>query len=153
MESRELAVGYNRPVVEGEELGRRLKALRELRGISQVAFGEMLAAEGFGKHDIGRVERGGMAMQGALRREAARLLRVPEDVFVVDDVDAVLWQNPDTQLNRIEQAIGEILSRLPEQDHEAEILRETTEGARQDALSDANSGASAHTADQSGKAP
>lgn len=105
MESRELVVGYNRPVVEGEELGRRLKALRELRGISQVEFGELLAAEGFGKHDIGRVERGGMSMQGALRREAARLLRVPEDVFVVDDVDDVLWRDEATQLDRIEQRL------------------------------------------------
>lgn len=112
MESRELAVGYNGPVVEGEELGRRLKALRELRGISQVEFGELLAAEGFGKHDIGRVERGGMSMQGALRREAARLLRVPEDVFLADDVDSVLWRDEATQLERVEAKLNLILRYL-----------------------------------------
>lgn len=90
-------------MLDQEELDRRLKAIRELRRLSQTELGKLLAAEGFGKHDLGRVERGQMAMQGALRREVARILRVPEETFLAEDIDTVLFGAPsDDRLARLE---------------------------------------------------
>lgn len=78
-------------MLDPEELDRRLKAIRMLRQISQTEMAVMLEAEGFGKHDLGRIERGQMALTGARRRELARILRVPESYFTAEDLDEVLF--------------------------------------------------------------
>jgi len=77
-------------VVEGKELGRRIKAARLLRDVSQRDLATVLATEGFGKHDLGAIERGTKTLQGAIRRELALRLRVPEQWFTAESIDDVI---------------------------------------------------------------
>lgn len=79
-----------------EELRRRLKALRVLRGVTQVELGRQLKAEGVPEYDLARAEQGKKDMSSNLRRELARILRAPEDYFLAADVDDVLFRDAPT---------------------------------------------------------
>lgn len=94
-----MADGY----VEGAELARRLKAARELRGLSQTDLGELFDADGLNRSDPGQIER----LKVTLRRSHVdgfiRHLRVPERWFTADSVDEIvgLEATPETQLSWI----------------------------------------------------
>lgn len=77
-----------------EELRRRLKALRVLRGVTQVELGRQLKAEGVPEYDLARAEQGKKDMSSNLRRELARILRAPESYFLAPDLDEVLFRSP-----------------------------------------------------------
>lgn len=77
-------------MLEAEELTRRIKAARLLRGIEQTELAEKLTADGLGKHDLGRIERGDMTMQRVHRDAIARHLGVPERWLTDPDVDLIV---------------------------------------------------------------
>lgn len=73
-----------------EEIQRRIKAVRILRGMSQNDLGALLATDGLGKHDVGRIERGALSMQRAHRESICRHLRIPEAWLTDPNLDALL---------------------------------------------------------------
>lgn len=77
-----------------EELKRRIDAARTLRGLRQVDLAELLEADGHGKHDVGRLERGEIPFSAALRRSLAHHLEVPEAWFVDEHVDGIIINAP-----------------------------------------------------------
>lgn len=77
-------------VLDKTELKRRLEAARTLRGLRQVDLAEMLIRDGFGKHDVGRLERGQLDLQRKWIDALCRHLRVPERWLTDPDLDAVL---------------------------------------------------------------
>jgi transcriptional regulator with XRE-family HTH domain len=77
-------------VLDSHELKRRLDAARRLRGMKQTDLAELLVAEGFGKHDVGRLERGELALQRKFIDALCRHLRVPERWFTEPDVDIIV---------------------------------------------------------------
>lgn len=77
-------------MLSGEPLRRRIVAARIIRGLEQAELAELLHADGLGKHDLGRIERGEMVMQAIHRRALAHHLRLPEAWFIEPDFDRVL---------------------------------------------------------------
>lgn len=78
------------PMLEGKELKRRIEAARILRGMSQAKLEELFAADGLGKYDAGRIERGEMTMQRVHRDAFVRHLGVPDYWFSEPDVDRIV---------------------------------------------------------------
>lgn len=83
-------------MLSDEQIQRRIKAVRILRGMSQTTLGELLATDGLGKHDVGRIERGVLTMQRAHRESICRHLRIPEAWLTNPDLDALLGFTPQT---------------------------------------------------------
>jgi transcriptional regulator with XRE-family HTH domain len=77
-------------VLDQEQLKRRLVAARALRDVSQAELAGQLEADGLGKHDLGRIERGDLTMMPAHRRALAHHLRLPERWFTDPDTDSLL---------------------------------------------------------------
>lgn len=147
------------------ELKRRIDAARTLRGLTQEELGQRFADEGFGRHDVGRIERGRMPLMGARRRTLALVLDVPESWFTDDYLDlagTAPW--PRTQIDRLEAKLDRLLAVLgvTEQDSgpivqwladqaaeaDAEALeRELQEGVQQDDMQAGSSGADGDDAD------
>lgn len=98
-----------------EELVRRVVAARELRGLTQLELGQLVADEGLGKHDMPKLERGenGARFTGAHRRVLASVLRVPERWFTDDDdrLFAGLVIDPD-RITALEDALAATQDRL-----------------------------------------
>lgn len=74
-------------MLDPEEIKRRLDAARTLRGLKQTDLAELVHADGLGKHDVGRLERGSIPLTRALRDSLCRHLRVPEAWFTDPDLD------------------------------------------------------------------
>lgn len=70
-----------------DEIKRRLDAARTLRGLKQTELAELVQADGLGKHDVGRLERGAIPLTRALRDALCRHLRVPAGWFTDEDID------------------------------------------------------------------
>lgn len=66
-----------------DEVGRRIRAARELNGLDQTDLAALLVEQGLGKTDAGRLERGDLVMQSVHRSALARALSVPEGWFVL----------------------------------------------------------------------
>jgi transcriptional regulator with XRE-family HTH domain len=64
-----------------------MDAARTLRGLTQAQLSKLFVAEGFGRYDIGRIERGVLALTRARRRALVDLLRVPDSWFTDEDLD------------------------------------------------------------------
>jgi transcriptional regulator with XRE-family HTH domain len=64
-----------------DELKRRLDAARTLRGLKQTDLAGQFVEWGFGKEDIGRIERGNLTLTRARRVALAEILQVPEAWF------------------------------------------------------------------------
>jgi len=132
------------PVLSPEEVTRRLKAARELRGIEQQELDARLHELGegeFGKNDAGRIERGQLAIGPNRRRALSEILGVPdlwwtaEELFGEEGVG--LSDEVRAQLTRIESALRLLLDRAgirPDADVVAEL-----EGALAEAQSDQRS--------------
>ncbi len=71
-----------------------MEAARILRGIDQRQLGELFAADGLGKSDPGRIERGQIPLDNARLAAACRHLRVPESWFTAESVDDVVGLTP-----------------------------------------------------------
>lgn len=98
-------------VLSRTELAHRLKAARELRGISQDKLAKQLEREGLGKHDLGKLERADdkMAFTAVRRYALATALRVPESWFIEENLDLVVgYQSPERSAERVEERLGEI---------------------------------------------
>lgn len=74
---------------------RRIEAARVLRGYTQRQLAELLHADGLGKHDLGRIERGEMQMRRIHRDALVRHLRLPERWFTAPTVDALVGYDAD----------------------------------------------------------
>lgn len=81
-----------------DELVRRLKAARELRGIDQNTLGLLFKEDGLGKMDPGRIERGEMKMQRAHRDAFCRHLGLPERWLTEPDIDVIVGLRPPARL-------------------------------------------------------
>lgn len=101
-------------MLSDDELRRRLIAARTLRGLTQTDLGELLKQDGLGKHDPGRIERGGLTMQRAHREAFAHHLGVPTTWFTEPDVDVIVGLAPRPEISPgtlrgiLEQALAEI---------------------------------------------
>lgn len=87
-----------------EELSRRITAARELRGISQLELGSLLAAEGLGKHDLAKIERRDDRAPPftPLRRYAlAKVLGVSERWFAEEQDASDLMELPTVDRNAV----------------------------------------------------
>ena len=97
-----------------EEISRRIKAARELRGIEQTELSEQLAADGLGKSEAGRIERGDLPLTRVRREALMRRLGVPERWFTSDSVDEIVGLDGDDHISAVDRlaAIDEKLERL-----------------------------------------
>lgn len=79
-------------MLDPAELSRRIKAARELRGLSQVQLGDLFDGDRLNKSDPGRIER--MDPEVSVRRPHldafARHLRVPPRWFTAETVDEIV---------------------------------------------------------------
>lgn len=99
-------------MLEPDELKRRIEAARVLRGLTQAQLAELLVQDGLGKHDLGRIERGSMAMQRIHRDAIARHLRVPERWLTEPEVDVIVGLRPDVATQT--DALGLLERALPD---------------------------------------
>lgn len=126
-------------MLDQETLKRRIHAARLLRGLDQEQLNALFEADGLGKTDAGRIERGTLTMQRAHREAFVRNLQVPEDWFLSENVDELVGWVPlpralehssmviDETNDRIEiypVLISDSKSETPERDMEraAEVL-------------------------------
>lgn len=75
-----------------DEVARRIKAARRLRGLSQVELGKRVHGDGLGESDVGRIERMDpkLPFSKALRLSICEHLRVPERWLLAEDVDEIV---------------------------------------------------------------
>jgi transcriptional regulator with XRE-family HTH domain len=93
--------------LEPEELKNRVAGARTLRGMSQAQLGALVAGDGHGKHDVGRLERGELILTRSLRRSLAEHLSVPEAWFVDETIEIPGSADDEAgQLDRIEDAVN-----------------------------------------------
>ena len=129
----------DRSVLDPDEISRRIKAARELRGVSQDELGELLESDGLGVKDVGRIERGTMPMSRVQREAISRHLRLPERWLVSEDLDEVV--GVELTPNEIREKLDELENQLrlvrSEQAADAaealkqiEALRQTIQGSR-----------------------
>lgn len=104
----------DRSVLDPDEISRRIKAARELRGVSQDQLGEMLEADGLGVKDVGRIERGTMMMSRAQRESITRHLRLPERWLLSESVDEIVGVDLDA---------GQLRERLAELEEQVRLTR------------------------------
>src|SRR3954463_16295734 len=72
-------------------LKRRIHAARLLRDMEQVELDQLFHQDGLGKGEAGRTERGDLPMTRVRREAFARHLRVPEDWFLEEDADVLVF--------------------------------------------------------------
>lgn len=100
--------GAMRRVLDRKTQAQRIASARELRGMKRAQLAKLFVAEGFGQHDIARLERADPKLTLTRPRweTLARLLRVPEQWFTVEDAE--LFDLPDRQMDRIERRLEKI---------------------------------------------
>jgi transcriptional regulator with XRE-family HTH domain len=121
-------------VLPQEELKRRIAALRKLRGMSQVELGALVEEEGWGKLDVGRIERGDVPMTPGRLDAIARHLGVAREWLTEPDLD-VLLGHPGAPSQEAIERIDSTLRQLMR--NSGEKLQATSE--RVDAIYDLNS--------------
>lgn len=104
-------IGQVRGVLPTDELKRRVEAARILRGLTQNQLADLVHADGLGRHDVGRLERGDIPLTRVLRDALCRHLGVTEEWFTEPDVDVLLRgigeDDVNERLDRIERAVTE----------------------------------------------
>lgn len=76
--------------MDAQTVTQRIRAARTLRGLEQAGLDALFAADGLGKQEASRLERGELPLTAARRHALVRHLRVPEEWFTEDDVDQVV---------------------------------------------------------------
>lgn len=105
-------------MLDTDEINRRMVAARTLRELSQTDLDALGAADGLGKQELSRVERGELPMTRVRREVATRLLRVPANWFTADDVDDILRSEAATLYlsasheSALVEAIGQLSERF-----------------------------------------
>lgn len=77
-----------------DELNRRIVAARLLRGVSQEDLAARFEADGLGRYDVGRIERGEKPLDVVRLEALCRHLRVPAYWFTSSDVDELVGIKP-----------------------------------------------------------
>lgn len=72
--------------MDSEDVKRRIEAGRILRGIDQVAMDRLGHAEGLGKQELGRLERGKLPFTRVHRDVLCRVLRLPAWWFTAETI-------------------------------------------------------------------
>jgi hypothetical protein len=87
-----VASGYqvDPKAMDAEDVKRRIEAARMLRGIEQQQLDRLGHAEGLGKQELSRTERGELPLTRVRRDVLLRLLRLPDRWLVSDDIDEVV---------------------------------------------------------------
>jgi len=89
--------------IDPAQIAARIKAARELRGMSQDELGELFDHDGLNKTDPGRIER--MDARVPFRRAhldaLCRHLRVPERWFTAADVDEIVGYGTPAQSDQL----------------------------------------------------
>lgn len=112
-------------VLSGEPLRRRIVAARTLRGIDQEELGRLFEADGLGKLDPGRIERGTLTMQRVHLDAFVRHLGVPETWFVEMSTDLIVGLDLDPEsirdvLDQVDGKLETILELLSDAPLDAE---------------------------------
>jgi transcriptional regulator with XRE-family HTH domain len=100
-------------VLEAAEIRRRLRAARELRGMSRQQLAALVKEEGFGLEDVARVERGELVLLAGLRRSLAIHLGLPEAWFTEPDVGRLFASDPAAsgdRLTRLEEKLDQLMA-------------------------------------------
>lgn len=79
--------GIDLVVVDQQMLKQRIDAARALRGVTQAQLNKLFEADGLGKHDVGRLERGELPLRRIHLDALIRHLRVPEWWFTQDEIE------------------------------------------------------------------
>jgi transcriptional regulator with XRE-family HTH domain len=104
-------------VLNEDQVRRRLRAARELTGMSREELGDLLAEDGFGRHDVAALERekGESAkartvpLTPARRASLARHLGVPEAWFTEPDHQRLFVSDEDSATReRVEELAGQL---------------------------------------------
>jgi transcriptional regulator with XRE-family HTH domain len=77
-------------VLSEEEAKRRIAAARLLRGLTQEELDALGAADGLGRQELSRTERGELPVTRVRREVLARLLRFPGEWFLQDSIDDLI---------------------------------------------------------------
>ena len=111
------------------ELERRVRSARDLAGIDQLELGDLMKADGHGKHDVGKWERcdpTAPPMTKAKARSLASHTGVPVEWFFEPDLSQVFQSPPPVsleqdvaRLHREVREMGEILGQVPAAQGEA----------------------------------
>lgn len=97
-----------------DEIARRIRAARELRGKSQAALAALMVDDGLNKHDLGKIEREKMQMRRAHQDSIQRHLEIPERWLTAESVDEIVNAAPfevstDGRLDQIEEQLGQLI--------------------------------------------
>jgi transcriptional regulator with XRE-family HTH domain len=77
-------------VLSEDEAKRRIAAARILRGFTQEELDAMGAADGLGRQELSRTERGELPVTRVRREVFARLLNLPVEWFLQDTIDDLI---------------------------------------------------------------
>jgi transcriptional regulator with XRE-family HTH domain len=77
-------------VLSEDEAKRRIAAARILRGFTQEELDAMGAADGLGRQELSRTERGELPVTRVRREVFARLLNLPVEWFLEDSIDDLI---------------------------------------------------------------
>lgn len=108
-------------MLDPDELARRIVTARTLRAMSQRDVGLAMRDEGFGLHDIAKLERQDPKAPplNRVRREAlSRVLRVPERWFTAEDAEIFEGQDSAApawaieMFDKLDERVDDIIERL-----------------------------------------
>lgn len=91
-------------MLSDDEAKRRIEAARILRGLTQDELDKLGAADGLGKQELSRTERGELDLTRVRKEVFARLLKLPVEWFEDESIDPLIrWPAqglPDAQIRR-----------------------------------------------------
>jgi hypothetical protein len=102
--------------LEQEELRRRLRAARELRGVKTIKeLAELCAPNArLGERTLRKLESGESVLTPPILRELAATLDLPYAWFTVPDLGAAVGGQPfEDRLSALEAALGEVWNAMP----------------------------------------
>lgn len=95
-------------MLTAKELKKRIHAARILRGVHQKDLQKSLAADGLGKQELGRIERGDLTLTKVRREVLSKALSVPEQWFLNESVDEIVGFSPPQSAGGLPQPPGEL---------------------------------------------
>jgi transcriptional regulator with XRE-family HTH domain len=96
---------YIRAVLSEDEAKRRIAAARLLRGLTQEELDGMGAADGLGRQELSRTERGELPVTRVRREVLARLLNFPVEWFMQDSIeDLIRWPAEELAPDQVKRA-------------------------------------------------
>jgi transcriptional regulator with XRE-family HTH domain len=115
-------------VLSEDEAKRRIAAARILRGLTQEELDVLGAADGLGRQELSRTERGELPVTRVRREALARLLNLPVEWFLQDSIDdLVRWPAEGLAPDQVKRA-AELLA--PQLLEAARALQQTSDKAQ-----------------------